>query len=504
MRLSSPARVARHRQRPWIGLLLVGWLASSAASPGAYAKGTGAAEEAVEEPAAPLVAEHATADRASDLKTIWRSAPGKVSAVALIIDMATGKAVFEQDPTKPVYPASVAKLWTTAAFVRSVDLDKKPATEVRASGKGGEVELAVIGVGDPSMTAADWAALAAAVKAAGVTKVKKLTVDASAFDDKLPKGFDEKQTDAAFRAPVGAVSVDASTVQVTVKPGAAGAPPIVVVTPDAGEAVEIINQAQTLAKVKRDSVGVSTRANGKKTEVVVQGTMGVKSRPIGSGRRRVADSVWFAAWVFRQQLDKQGIAVQGPPVLGHATPAGSVVARHVHHDWRAIVAVTNKQSHNGYAETLFKQVGLAQGAAPATAESSIEGVKKALSGLAIHWEGVRIGNGSGLYHANQVTARAVVDLLVAMAKDPKGKDWRATLAIGGVDGTLRGRLKDPLTKGKIFGKTGTLDDVSGLAGYAEGQGGKRYAFAFFFNDLKGGAGPYRAVQDRLLRRLLAD
>ncbi len=135
-------------------------------------------------------------------------------------------------------------------------------------------------------------------------------------------------------------------------------------------------------------------------------------------------------------------------------------------------------------------------------EKAAESVRKALDGLEIRWEGVRIANGSGLYHADQVTARAVVDLLRAMARDPKGREFRASLAVGGVDGTLRGRLKGPDTQGKVFAKTGTLDDVSGLAGYAE-NGDKSYVFAFFFNGLKTGPGPLRGLQDRMLRRLLA-
>ncbi|MBI5607418.1 MAG: D-alanyl-D-alanine carboxypeptidase/D-alanyl-D-alanine-endopeptidase [Deltaproteobacteria bacterium] len=474
---------------------------ASAVAPAVAQRPPPADDSAQEEVESPQAAEQHTANRGEDLQAIWRSAPGKMTAVGLIVDLSSGQVVFEAAPHKQVYPASVAKLFTTAAFVRTADLDAKPVTEVRASAKSGEVELAVIGVGDPSMTAAEWGKLADAVKASGVTRVKKLGVDATVFDDKLPKGFDEKNTDAAFRAPVGGLSVDASTLQVVVKPGEVGNPPLVTVTPDAGEAVVVVNHATTVAKGK-SSLNVVTRPNGKKTEVVVTGSLPAKAKAVGTGRRRVADSAYHAGWVFRQLLEQKGIAVAGAPVFGKSALTGPVVAQHVHHDWRAIAAVTNKQSHNGYAETLFKQVGLLQGGAPATGEKAAEGLKKALGGLEIRWDSVKIGNGSGLYHADTVTAQAVIDLLRAMAKDKKGKDWKATLAVGGVDGTLRGRLKGKDTQGKVFAKTGTLDDVSGLAGYAE-RGEKVYAFAFFFNGIRG-AGPYRGVQDRMLRRLLAE
>jgi D-alanyl-D-alanine carboxypeptidase/D-alanyl-D-alanine-endopeptidase (penicillin-binding protein 4) len=476
-------------------------VAASAVARAPKAEGGAEAEDDAAESAAPALPVTRTTDLAADLQAILRGASGKSSPyVALIVDAASGKAVLEHDPAKVVYPASVAKLFTTAAAVRTLDLDRKPTTELRLVGKGADAELHVVAVGDPTMTHGDWAKLAAAVQQRGIQKVRRLVIDAGVFDDRLPKGFDEKQTDAAYRAPVGGAMVDASTLAVAVRPGAVGAPPIVVVTPDAGGAVTVVNQAQTQAG-KGSTLAIVTRPAGRGTEVVVTGVLSAKAKPVGSGRRRVTDASYFAGWVFRQMLEKQGVHVGGDPVFAKAAP-GEVVARHQNRDWRAIVSVTNKQSHNGYAETLFKQVGLALNGAPSTNEKSADAVRKALDGLDIHWEGVRIANGSGLYHADQVTARAVVDLLRAMARDPKGGEFRSSLAVGGVDGTLRGRLKGPDTQGKVFAKTGTLDDVSGLAGYAQ-NGDKAYVFAFFFNGLKAGPGPLRALQDRLLRRLLA-
>lgn len=445
----------------------------------------------------------ATKDKAADLRQIFRSAPGKIRSGALVVDVQSGQPVFEDGADKVLTPASVAKLFATAAAVKTLDLDKKPVTEVRANAKKADVAtLAVVGAGDPSMTLGDWSALAKAVKAAGVTHVKKLLADTSLFDDALPAGFDQKQTDAAFRAPIGALMVDASTLQVTVRPTKVGEPPQVDVSPAAGEAVAVVNQAQTV-KGKTDALTVVTRPAGRKTEVVVTGTISASRKVIGSGRRRVADASFFAAHVFKALLQANGVAVDDGPVFAPAKGTGEVIASHSKHDWRAILQVTNKQSHNQFAETLFKQVGAALGGAPATSQKAIEGVKKALGGLKIDWTGTKIQNGSGLYKADTVTCRAVVALLTAMAADPKGGEFKSSLAVGGIDGTLRARLKWPETKGQVFAKTGTLDDVSGLAGYAHGPGGKVYAFAVFFNDIAG-AGPYRGVQDRMLRRLLQD
>ena len=60
---------------------------------------------------------------------------------------------------------------------------------------------------------------------------------------------------------------------------------------------------------------------------------------------------------------------------------------------------------------------------------------------------------------------------------------------------------DSVTRGQVQGKTGTLNGVSTLAGYAQAGSGKTYAFAILLN---GGVGDSRAhaYQDRLVRTLI--
>lgn len=482
-RVVRPVRVRQKAARPAVAL------ATKPARPGPEAD---ASEPAGRPAFAP-----------GDVRNLLLAVPGKPVAVGLVIDAATGEVLLDLDSKRVVYPASVAKLFTTAATLRTLAPDKVLVTEVRAATPvgGTTATLSVIGAGDPTMGVADWAKLADAVKKAGITRVERLLIDATAIDDKLPKGFDEKNTDAAYRAPVGALQVDASTVAVAVRPGAVGQPPLVETSPAAGSAVVIRNEAVTVAG-KKDAIGISTRANGRVTEVVVKGTLAASRKIVGSGRRRVAEASFFAAGVFRELLRARGIEVRGETTFAKAG-ADPLIASHTSPTVLKIATTTNKISHNGYAESLFKLVGLYRGGAPSTNDKAADGVRKALEGLDIHWQGVQIHNGSGLYHADKVTAQAVVDLLRGMARDPAGPNWRTTLAIGGKDGTLRGRLHHPATRGRVFAKTGTLDDVVGLAGYAEG-GGKSLIFAFFYNDVRSHPSSFRAAHDRVLQRLLGE
>lgn len=434
------------------------------------------------------------------LRAILTGVRGKSTVVAQVVDLATGEVVLDLDAKKLVHPASVAKLFSTSAVMKTLPADKVFHTEVHASPpKNGTVAtLALIGSGDPTLFASDYAKLATTIQQKGVTKIEKLIIDGTIFDDKLPKGFDEKQTDAAFRAPIGGLQCEAGTVHAAVKPGAVGEPPIVEVGPPAGDAVVVVNQARTVAG-KKDALTIVTRPNGRVTEIVVQGTIAAKKSAIGSGKRRVADATYFAGWVFHEALVKRGIAV--PPPIFQKAPELSLLTERLSPKLQEIVSVTNKQSHNGYAETMFRQVAAGQGQIPVTNEKAEAAVRKTLETLQIRWNGSVLGNGSGLYHADKVTAQTVTDLLRAMHKDPAGANWRKTLAIAGVDGTLRGRMHDPQTQGHVQAKTGTLDEVVGLAGYAE-MADKTYVFAVFYNGIQGGPGPYRGAVDRMVKRLL--
>jgi D-alanyl-D-alanine carboxypeptidase/D-alanyl-D-alanine-endopeptidase (penicillin-binding protein 4) len=81
-----------------------------------------------------------------------------------------------------------------------------------------------------------------------------------------------------------------------------------------------------------------------------------------------------------------------------------------------------------------------------------------------------------------VTARAVTQLLVAMHGQP---DWRAfydSLPIGGVDGTLRSRMRGTAAAGNVHAKTGSLTGVRALSGYVTGHDGTLYAFSILLNN----------------------
>ena len=93
-------------------------------------------------------------------------------------------------------------------------------------------------------------------------------------------------------------------------------------------------------------------------------------------------------------------------------------------------------------------------------------------------------DGSGLSRNNQVSAQGVMNVVRHMYLNPATKSWVNTLAIAGVDGTIRNRMRGSSTRGRVFAKTGTLRDVVALSGLIKNQfNGHTYFFSFLMNDV---------------------
>ena len=66
---------------------------------------------------------------------------------------------------------------------------------------------------------------------------------------------------------------------------------------------------------------------------------------------------------------------------------------------------------------------------------------------------------------------------------PWGPALRASLPIGGIDGTLRSRFASGGLRGRIFAKTGSLTAASALSGYLLTKGGETLVFSVLASDV---------------------
>jgi serine-type D-Ala-D-Ala carboxypeptidase/endopeptidase (penicillin-binding protein 4) len=111
----------------------------------------------------------------------------------------------------------------------------------------------------------------------------------------------------------------------------------------------------------------------------------------------------------------------------------------------------------------------------------------------------QVVDGSGLSRLDRTSPRAVVTLLARMARDPAGEALSASLPVAGRSGTLVHRMRGTAAQDRCHAKTGTLHDVSALAGYCTTTTGSHVAFAFLMNYTSYVSA--RRVQDRMTAAL---
>jgi D-alanyl-D-alanine carboxypeptidase/D-alanyl-D-alanine-endopeptidase (penicillin-binding protein 4) len=233
----------------------------------------------------------------------------------------------------------------------------------------------------------------------------------------------------------------------------------------------------------------------------------------------VEDPGGFAAALFRGLLEKRGVAVYGRTSSRHTELASlstlSVTALATSHGGGDSLApkqaqvlasyesrplsddlkVINKVSQNLHAEILLRLLGREKGTA-GTVESGLEVLKGFLTQAGVPSNEYVFYDGSGLSRQNLVTPHAVVTLLQYAAKQPWGPLYSETFPVAGMDGSLADRFRTTSAQGQVLGKTGSLDHVKSLSGYATAKSGERVAFSIFSNNF---GVPGRQVQDALDR-----
>jgi D-alanyl-D-alanine carboxypeptidase/D-alanyl-D-alanine-endopeptidase (penicillin-binding protein 4) len=214
----------------------------------------------------------------------------------------------------------------------------------------------------------------------------------------------------------------------------------------------------------------------------------------GSFQRRPA---LYAAARLTDELRRQGIKVSGAPGEGRAGDDAEPLASVDSPRLATLLRLTNRPSDNFFAETLLKNLGARFGGAGSTAA----GARVVRSQLATWGSFASVMDGSGLSRRNRTSPREVVGLLRGMLTGSNVAAWRDSLAVAGRSGTLAGRMNGTAAQGRCQGKTGTLSDVSALAGYCRTANGHTIAFAFLMNRVD--VSSARAVQNGMAAALAA-
>ena len=307
------------------------------------------------------------------------------------------------------------------------------------------------------------------------------------------------QLDRWYEAPVEALSFSDNAVLVRVAPGVApGKPARVETVPDLS-IFSFENRAGTTSSSRRHWVAID-RIDGS-NRLRVAGRVLRRSTPVESWIA-VADPLAYFGAALREALAEEGVSVSGEmrPIAELPTGPWRRVAEH-RSDLLTTIEVILKRSQNFYAESLLKVLG-AELCDEGSWEAGLEVLAEYLDGIGIPRGGYELADGSGMSRGNRMSPRQLTWLLSYLHRRPLGREFIRSLSYSGEpEHNWERRLARPPYRGNVVAKTGGLNGVSTLSGYAKSTSGRLYAFSILMN---GAAERWRAkrAQDRILRVLI--
>lgn len=469
----------------------------------------------------------------------------------LVVDSSSGKVVYEQNADLLFCPASVTKVFSTAAALADLGPDSKFQTPVVRRGNVDNEgtlrgDLILVASGDlslggrtgpdgkllfedndhiyaggnnvgtlvPSDPLGGLDELAKGVAAAGV----KVVTGEVLVDDRL---FDPAPSTGSGPTKVSPIMVNDNLVDVVVSPGEkAGDRAIVRIVPDTAH-VAFDARVETVAEGEAPSVSV--RPVGPRA-FSVRGQVPVGRKPLVK-IFEVDDPASFARSLLIEGLRRRGVRVDASPLGQNAPtrlPSRSEVATlprlatYTSPPFSEYARVILKVSHNLQASTLPLLMAAHHG--ETTLQQGLRRQGRILEELGVDVATISFGGGAGGAREDLVTPRATVALLRSLAAKPYYPAFESALPVLGVDGTLAKSVPaDSPARGHARGKTGTywLDNAltgkstltsKALAGTIDAADGRKLTFAFFVNnvpiDARGVAvNESTAAAGRLLGRL---
>ncbi|WP_456391959.1 D-alanyl-D-alanine carboxypeptidase/D-alanyl-D-alanine endopeptidase [Nitratifractor sp.] len=406
----------------------------------------------------------------------------------LITETKSGRVVadYRADESRP--PASVIKLATTYAALRTFGPQWRWPTDFLYTGrlrhgtlKG---DLIVKAYGDPTFSSRDIPSIVARLKRIGIRRITgDLVIDRSFFatDGRISSGFDNHPY-SEYNAMPDALMFDDHLCRVIVDTSSGRAKAY---KRFADPGFRLINRLEVTDKACRGRYSWPrvriVRENGMPT-VILSGTVSKHCRPQKIDRVLSRPYHAFASALL-EELARQGIDFDGTLRLGRVPKGARELMTHYSIPLIKILAKTNKKSNNLYARHIFLLLGAKLYGAPATEAKGRKAVKKILGDRGILGSETVLDNGCGLSRRTRTTVRAIHKLLQDAYRS-YAWSWMGTLAIAGVDGTIRKRYRNTPVRKRAWMKTGTLNNAKNIAGYVKGRSGKLYTVVIFYNGQK--------------------
>jgi D-alanyl-D-alanine carboxypeptidase/D-alanyl-D-alanine-endopeptidase (penicillin-binding protein 4) len=435
-----------------------------------------------------------------------RKIPG-ASLSVFVREVGRDEPLVSYNSTVPRNPASTMKVVTTYSALEALGPAYTWRTRAYATGpirdQVLEGNLVLVGGGDPFMTHERWWAFVSGLRQAGVLRITgDVIIDNSFF---APQGDDRAAFDdrpyRTYNVLPDALLVNFQTVTVNALPDAATGSVRVSANPWPANLAIDNNVRLDPGPCKRGSGGiVVAMPEGPTGNRISLGGRYAAGCGQFSVSRAVMKAPDFAYGLFRTFWQQAGGTIGGGMRLGSLPADARLLYTYESLTLAEVIRLVNKYSSNSMARALFLTMGAERyPGRPATTSAGRDAILAFLAQDGIEAPGVVLENGSGLSRNERISAATMADVLLAAHRSQYMPEFAASLPLSATDGTLKRRFRAPEMQGRLRMKTGTLEDVTALAGFVNAASGRTFVAVVILNHPTASQGGGEAIQTALVQ-----
>lgn len=399
-------------------------------------------------------------------------------------DISNSKVVYEMNSNKPMTPASIQKLVTLIPSMDTLGKNYEFKTQLY---KNNNNSLFIRLAGDPYFTRSDLKGLIRDLANYKIYSTKAFYIDDSILDtNDWGEGWQWDDDLNPLMPKFGAYNMDKNLLEVCISPTVAGAPADIstgVFYPTAFANNVVTGNKNEVVLSRRNYISPDViNADG-----VVSRDMNIKI-PVNYPRR-------YFILRLEDVLRKQKVAYYGD-FNRLKLPGNVTLISETKHSIAEAEEDILKNSNNMVAETVFKLAGGKFAKQTGSIDSAKEMFNEYYKKIGVSTDNINIVDGSGVSKNNLITASFMTEVLAKASKGKDFEDFKSHMAAPG-EGTLTDRML--YFKGNLKAKTGTLSNMSSIAGYITAKSGKTYAFCIITNDSKSKSSDKKEFEEYVLR-----
>lgn len=422
----------------------------------------------------------------------------------LVQEVGADSPILARNTGIPFNPASTIKTLTTLAALEELGPAFTWRTELYALGPVSngvlQGDLLMKGGGDPFLVEEQLRNMLKALRLTGIEHITgNLILDGSYFDPTVEEDESiDNQNGRTYNTEPNAVISNFQAVTFYFYPHPDGRNVIINADPPLPN-LRITNRLRQVDRACNGyQRGVSFNISSEDiSEIIFEGQFPARCSQYRM-TREVLDPAGYTFGLFMQLWQELGGTLNGGMIIDTMPEALDPVLVWNSSPMSDVIKSINKFSNNLMTRHLLLTLGAETLGPPATVAKGINAVNFYLEDNNLDSTQLHMSNGAGLSRDTRITTDLLNTVLREAWASPYMPEFVASLPINGMDGTMRERLRGRELAGRMRIKTGTLNEVSAIAGYVYSRSNKTYAVTGIINHELADRGPGVELMDALL------